>query len=73
LSGLSCCAGNAPENKFSPGVAEAKKSFLPLHPASTGGGNELKSGPKKNKKFFSFACYFKTSSYLCTPNRQKGN
>ena len=37
--------------KFLTGLARVEKSCLPLHPASIGGGNGLKSEPRKNKNF----------------------
>ena len=40
-------ASQALENKLLIGLAKLGKSLLPLHPASTGGGNGLKSEPKK--------------------------
>jgi hypothetical protein len=60
------------QNKIRSSLAEVEESFLPLHPASTGGGQKLKSEAERDKKKLSLSlAKQKNSAYLCTPKSKE--
>ena len=72
MSSLSRRLSKVPEKIFSKALAKARKSAVPLHPASIGGGNAGQAEKKKVKFFSKKLDKLKSLRTFALPNRKKG-